>query len=70
VWFGFCRVDHPAFVAANADAVSAARATLPAPVRDQARVVFTAHSVPTAADAAAGTPTDGGHRVATTSRTT
>jgi ferrochelatase len=54
--------DHPAFVAANADAVSAARATLPAAVRDQARVVFTAHSVPTAADAAAGTPTDGGHR--------
>jgi ferrochelatase len=54
--------DHPAFVAANADAVRAARATLPAEVRDAARVVFTAHSVPTAADAAAGTPEDGGHR--------
>lgn len=54
--------DHPSFIAANADAVSAARATLPAAVRDQARVVFTAHSVPTAADAAAGPPTDGGHR--------
>ena len=48
--------DHPAFVAANADAVRAARDTLPAAVRDRARVVFTAHSVPTAADAAAGTP--------------
>ena len=54
--------DHPAFVAANADAVRAARATLPAEVRDQARVVFTAHSVPAAADAAAGVPSDGGHR--------
>lgn len=54
--------DHPEFVAANADAVRAARATLPADVRDAARVVFTAHSVPTAADAAAGTPADGGHR--------
>ena len=38
--------DHPAFVAANADAVRAARDTLPAAVRDRARVVFTAHSVP------------------------
>jgi ferrochelatase len=54
--------DHPAFVAANADAVRAARATLPAEVRDRARVVFTAHSVPSAADAAAGVPSDGGHR--------
>jgi len=54
--------DHPAFVAANADAVRAARDTLPAAVRDRARVVFTAHSVPSAADAAAGTPSDGGHR--------
>jgi ferrochelatase len=54
--------DHPAFVAANADAVRAARTTLPAEVRDRARVVFTAHSVPSAADAAAGTPSDGGHR--------
>jgi protoporphyrin/coproporphyrin ferrochelatase len=54
--------DHPAFVAANADAVLAARDTLPAAVRDRARVVFTAHSVPSAADAAAGTPSEGGHR--------
>jgi protoporphyrin/coproporphyrin ferrochelatase len=42
--------------------VRAARDTLSAAVRDRARVVFTAHSVPTAADAAAGTPSDGGHR--------
>ncbi len=54
--------DHPAFVAANADAVRAARDTLPADLRAAARVVFTAHSVPSAADAAAGTPADGGHR--------
>ena len=54
--------DHPGFVAANADAVRAARDTLPAALRDAARLVFTAHSVPIAADAAAGTPADGGHR--------
>jgi ferrochelatase len=54
--------DHPLFVAANADAVRAARGTLPAGVRDAARLVFTAHSVPTAADAAAGPPEEGGHR--------
>ena len=50
--------DHPAFVAANADAVRA--------VRDQAgpgaRLVFTAHSVPPSADATAGPPEEGGHR--------
>jgi ferrochelatase len=54
--------DHPLFVAANADAVRAARATLPAELRDSARLVFTAHSVPVAADAVAGTPEEGGHR--------
>jgi ferrochelatase len=54
--------DHPLFVAANADAVRAARAGLPADVQDGARVVFTAHSVPAAADAAAGTREEGGHR--------
>jgi ferrochelatase len=54
--------DHPLFVAANADTVRAARATLPADLRDAARIVFTAHSVPVAADAAAGPPGDGGHR--------
>ncbi|TWF81644.1 ferrochelatase [Pseudonocardia hierapolitana] len=54
--------DHPLFVAANADAVRAARATLPAELQDVARIVFTAHSVPVAADAAAGPPGEGGHR--------
>ncbi|MHA6782677.1 ferrochelatase [Pseudonocardia saturnea] len=48
--------DHPAFVAANADAVRAAG--LP----DGARLVFTAHSVPESADASAGPPEEGGHR--------
>jgi len=50
--------DHPLFVAANADAVRAAFAQ----VGPEARLVFTAHSVPTAADAAAGPPAEGGHR--------
>lgn len=54
--------DHPTFVAVNADAVRVARAGLPDHVRDAARVVFTAHSVPVAADAAAGPPAEGGHR--------
>jgi len=38
--------DHPGFVTANADAVAAALAELPARVRDDARLVFTAHSIP------------------------
>lgn len=54
--------DHPDFVAANADAVRAALAQLPPQVRDGARLVFTAHSIPTSADAAAGVPAEGGHR--------
>jgi ferrochelatase len=54
--------DHPAFVAANADAVRTAQATLPPELRARARLVFTAHSVPSAADAAAGPPEEGGHR--------
>lgn len=53
--------DHPAFVKANADAVRAARESLPAEQRDVARLVFTAHSVPLAADEAAGVPEEGGH---------
>lgn len=48
--------DHPLFVAANADAVRAAG------LRDDARLVFTAHSVPVSADASAGPPAEGGHR--------
>ncbi|MGH3871538.1 MAG: ferrochelatase [Pseudonocardiaceae bacterium] len=50
--------DHPLFVAACADALRSARKQADA----NARVVFTAHSVPLAADAAAGLATEGGHR--------
>jgi protoporphyrin/coproporphyrin ferrochelatase len=40
--------NHPGFVAANADRVRAAFATLPAERRDAAPLVFTAHSIPIA----------------------
>ena len=40
--------DHPGFVAANADGVRAALDALPPAERDQARLVFTAHSIPVA----------------------
>ena len=42
-WF-----DHPLFVKANARHVQAALERLPAELRSQARLVFTAHSIPTA----------------------
>jgi ferrochelatase len=51
--------DHPGFVAANADAVRTALAGLPEQERDGARLVFTAHSVPVAMDAASGPAADG-----------
>ncbi|MEV1290760.1 ferrochelatase [Pseudonocardia sp. NPDC049635] len=54
--------DHPQFVRANADAVRAALDQLDPQLRQHARLVFTAHSIPNAADAAAGTPAEGGHR--------
>ncbi len=54
--------DHPLFVAAVADAVRAAYAELPASRRQRARLVFTAHSVPVAADEWAGPPAEGGRR--------
>lgn len=54
--------DHPLFIGAFADAVRAAVASLPEHVRAEHRLVFTAHSVPSAADAAAGPPGEGGHR--------
>ncbi|HWE89569.1 MAG TPA: ferrochelatase [Pseudonocardiaceae bacterium] len=47
--------DHPLFIGAVVDAVRAAFAELPA----GARLVFTAHSVPLAADATAGPPGSG-----------
>jgi ferrochelatase len=46
--------DHPLFVEMFAEAVGTAAATLPAELRDDARLVFTAHSIPTAADARHG----------------
>ncbi len=52
--------DHPGFVEPNADAVRAALATLPASLRDGARLVFTAHSIPTAMDQASGPGGGGG----------
>lgn len=42
--------DHPLFVAMFAEAIVAAADTLPADQRDTARLVFTAHSIPVAAD--------------------
>ena len=53
--------DHPLLVAAFADAIDMAREQLPEATRAGARLVFTAHSVPTSADANAGPPADGGH---------
>lgn len=50
--------DHPAFVAAGADAVRVAFEQ----VGPSARLLFTAHSVPLSADATAGPPDEGGHR--------
>lgn len=54
--------DHPLFVDAVADAVAAALRGVPDELRSAARLVFTAHSVPTSADATAGPPAEGGHR--------
>ena len=53
--------DHPLFVDAVTDAVRAARVELADDVRDSARVVFTAHSVPNSFDATGGPPEEGGH---------
>jgi ferrochelatase len=50
--------DTPGFVTANADALAAALASLPDDVRDTARLVATAHSIPNAMAAVAGP--DGG----------
>lgn len=54
--------DHPLLVDIWADTVRAAFDRLPAGQRAGARLVFTAHSVPLSADAAAGPPEEGGHR--------
>ena len=50
--------DHPGFVRANADSLAAALASLPDDVRDTARLVATAHSIPNSMAAVAGP--DGG----------
>ncbi|MGH3856803.1 MAG: ferrochelatase [Pseudonocardiaceae bacterium] len=50
--------DHPLFIVACAEGLRAARER----VSPTSRVVFTAHSVPLAADAAAGLAAQGGHR--------
>jgi protoporphyrin/coproporphyrin ferrochelatase len=46
--------DHPGFVSANATAVRGALAELPAQLRDKARLVFTAHSIPVSMNDTAG----------------
>jgi ferrochelatase len=52
--------DHPGFVAANLDGARDALATLPATVRDGARLVFTAHSIPVVMNDTSGPPEFGG----------
>src|ERR1700753_3958594 len=46
--------DHPLFVEMFADAIAAAAGTLPTGLRGDARLVFTAHSVPVSADRRCG----------------
>jgi ferrochelatase len=46
--------DHPLLVEMFADAIVAATATLPGAVRDKARLVFTAHSIPVRAHSRCG----------------
>ncbi|AEF40372.1 ferrochelatase [Hoyosella subflava] len=53
--------DHPLLVDAFADAIRRARDELPPSLRNGARLVFTAHSIPVAADESAGVPSEGGH---------
>ncbi|QNG18856.1 ferrochelatase [Rhodococcus triatomae] len=52
--------DHPLLVSAFAESVRAAAAALPNETRGGARLVFTAHSVPEAADVNAGPAAEGG----------
>jgi ferrochelatase len=51
--------NHPGFIEPFAANTEAALATLPASVRDGARLVFTAHSVPVGMNAASGSVTAG-----------
>ncbi len=51
--------NHPGFIEPNADAVRAALAELPEPVRAGARLVYTAHSIPTSMNDSSGPRRDG-----------
>jgi protoporphyrin/coproporphyrin ferrochelatase len=51
--------NHPGFIGPFADSVRAALASLPLDVRPDARLVFTAHSVPLGMAAASGSPSAG-----------
>jgi ferrochelatase len=50
--------DHPGFVEPLAESVRAALATLPADLRDDARLVFTAHSIPVSMNESSGPARD------------
>ncbi|MGH3493943.1 MAG: ferrochelatase, partial [Sciscionella sp.] len=50
--------DHPGFIAANLDGVRAALASLPESERGDARLVFTAHSIPVAMNDSSGPDSD------------
>ena len=56
--------NHPGFIEPFAGHVNAALATLPAEVRDDAHLVFTAHSIPRAMAEASGPPGNRGRYVA------
>jgi protoporphyrin/coproporphyrin ferrochelatase len=56
--------NHPGFIEPFADNARAALATLPADVRDEAHLVFTAHSVPVAMAETSGPPGNRGRYVA------
>jgi ferrochelatase len=56
--------NHPGFIEPFAGNVRAALATLPAEVRDDAHLVFTAHSIPLAMAETSGPPGDRGRYVA------
>lgn len=62
--------DHPGFVAANLDGARAALDSLPAGIRDEARLVFTAHSVPVSMNASSGPDSFGGGLYASQQRET
>jgi ferrochelatase len=51
--------DHPGFIAGNADGVRSALDSLPSEVRESARLVFTAHSIPTSMNDSSGPERNG-----------